>query len=37
MAKSANMINGDDYLFRNCGFLAHQVHFYDSNLGQHIL
>lgn len=36
MGKSANVINGDDYLFRKCGFLAHQVPFYDSKLGQHV-
>lgn len=34
--KCANMINGDDYLFRKCGFLAHQLSFCDSNLRQEV-
>lgn len=34
--KCANMINGHDYLFRKCGFLAQQLLFYDLNPGREV-
>lgn len=34
--KCANVINGDDYLFRKCAFPAQQLHVYDSNLGRDV-